>query len=79
MIEINKNYNESNLDTLIKTPNNTIDLTVTSPPYDNLRMYNGFTLDWQKLLTELYRTTKKGGVVVWLCCRCEILTKNFIK
>ena len=63
MIEINKNYNESNLETLKKIPDNTIDLTVTSPPYDNLRMYKGFTMDWHKLITELYRATKQGGVV----------------
>ena len=42
MIEINKNYNENCLDTLSKVPNNTIDLTVTSPPYDNLRDYKGY-------------------------------------
>ena len=66
MIEINKNYNESNLVTLNKTPDNTIDLTITSPPYDDLRAYNGFELDWQNLIRELYRTTKQGGVVVWV-------------
>ena len=66
MIEINKNYNESNLETLKRIPDNTIDLTVTSPPYDNLRMYKGFTMDWKELLKELYRTTKEGGVVVWV-------------
>lgn len=46
------------------------DLTVTSPPYDNLRTYKD-SLDWgehvwKELLKELYRTTKKGGVVVWI-------------
>ena len=64
MIDINKNYNESNLETLKRIPDNTIDLTVTSPPYDNLRIYKGFTMDWKELLKELYRTTKEGGVVV---------------
>ena len=66
MIDINKNYNESNLETLKRIPNNTINLTVTSPPYDNLRMYKGFTMDWKELIKELYRTTVKGGVVVWV-------------
>lgn len=66
MIEINKNYNESNLETLKRIPDNIIDLTVTSPPYDNLRMYKGFTMNWQTLIMELYRTTKQGGVVVWV-------------
>ena len=47
-----------------------IDLTVTSPPYDNLRTYNNqklFTFeDFKILAIELYRVTKKGGVVVWV-------------
>lgn len=47
-----------------------IDLTVTSPPYDNLRTYNG-SLDWgehvwKPVLENLYRLTKEGGVVVWI-------------
>ena len=41
-LEINKIYNESNLDTMVKMPNDFIDLTVTSPPYDDLRDYNGY-------------------------------------
>lgn len=47
-------------------PDNLFDLTVTSPPYDNLRDYNGFMLDCEKIIQELYRVTKKGGVVVWV-------------
>ena len=46
--------------------NDSIDLTVTSPPYDNLRTYNGFTFDFEKIALELYRITKPGGVVVWV-------------
>ena len=44
----------------------TIDLTVTSPPYDNLREYDGFILDWRTIIDQLYRVTKPGGVVVWV-------------
>jgi DNA modification methylase len=47
-------------------PDNFIDLTVTSPPYDDLRNYNGFVFDYKSLAHELYRTTKDGGVVVWI-------------
>ena len=65
-MEINKIYNENCLETMAKMPDNFIDLTVTSPPYDNLRAYNGFVLDWKKIISELYRATKKGGVVVWV-------------
>lgn len=59
-------YNESNLDTMSRMPDSCIDLTVTSPPYDNLRAYNGFSLDWQNVIRELYRITKQGGVLVWV-------------
>jgi DNA modification methylase len=45
---------------------NSIDLTVTSPPYDNLRDYNGYTFDFEGIAKELYRVTKEGGVVVWV-------------
>lgn len=43
-----------------------IDLTVTSPPYDNLRTYNGYSFDFENVAKELYRVTKQGGVVVWV-------------
>ncbi|MEG2079909.1 DNA-methyltransferase [Chryseobacterium sp.] len=43
-----------------------IDLTVTSPPYDNLRTYNGYSFDFESVAKELYRVTKDGGVVVWV-------------
>lgn len=43
-----------------------IDLTVTSPPYDNLRTYNGFEWNFEEIAKELFRITKQGGVVVWV-------------
>lgn len=43
-----------------------IDLTVTSPPYDGLRTYNGYSFDFESIAKELYRITKEGGVVVWV-------------
>lgn len=47
-----------------------IDLTVTSPPYDNLRTYNGMPTwgdhIWKPCIEQLYRITKLGGVVVWV-------------
>jgi site-specific DNA-methyltransferase (adenine-specific) len=48
-----------------------VDLTVTSPPYDNLRSYNGGVSQWgervwRNVLKELFRVTKNGGVVVWV-------------
>lgn len=56
---------------MAKMPAGSIDLTVTSPPYDNLRTYNGSLNDWtsdkwKAIIAELYRVTKDGGVVVWV-------------
>jgi len=47
-------------------PDGSIDLAVTSPPYDNLREYKGYTFDFPAIAAELYRVTKNGGVVVWV-------------
>lgn len=45
---------------------NCIDLTVTSPPYDNLRDYKGFKFEFEEMAYQLYRVTKSGGVLVWV-------------
>ena len=45
---------------------NSIDLTITSPPYDNLRSYKGFVFPFEQIADELFRITKKGGVVGWV-------------
>jgi len=65
-MEVNKIYNENCLDTMAKMPDCFVDLTVTSPPYDNLRTYNGYSFDFEAVAKELYRVTKQGGVVVWV-------------
>jgi len=53
-----------------KMQDKVIDLTVTSPPYDNLRTYEGslqWNEDiWKSVIKQLYRITKDGGVVVWV-------------
>ena len=54
---------------LSKLSDEYVDLTVTSPPYDDIRNYNGYVFgneDFTKIVSELYRVTKKGGVVVWI-------------
>ena len=66
MLEINKIYNENCLDTMSRMDDNFIDLTVTSPPYDNLRDYKGYHFDFKSVAKELFRVTKEGGVVVWV-------------
>lgn len=59
------------LEVMAGLPHGSVDLTVTSPPYDNLRTYNGTLSDWtpekwQAIIRELFRVTKQGGVVVWI-------------
>jgi DNA modification methylase len=49
-----------------KIPDKSIDMILTSPPYDNLRDYKGYTFDFEGIAKELYRVTKQGGVVVWV-------------
>jgi len=66
-----KLYNGDCLEVMKKLEDNSIDLTVTSPPYDNLRTYNGNNDQWSEqvwkdCIQELFRVTKQGGVVVWV-------------
>ena len=49
-----------------------VDLTVTSPPYDNLRDYNGYSFDFERIANQLFRVTKQGGVVVWVVADATI-------
>lgn len=56
----------NNIDVLKTFPDESIDLIVTSPPYDNLRNYNGFLMDLDNLIPELYRVLKTGGTIVWV-------------
>ena len=55
-----------NLEYLKTVETNSFDMTITSPPYDNLRDYEGYSWNFKELAKELYRTTKQGGVVVWV-------------
>jgi len=65
-MEMNMIYNEDCLITMAGMPDNFVDLTVTSPPYDDLREYDGYNFDFKNVAEELFRVTKKGGVVVWV-------------
>ena len=65
-MKVNKIYNENCLYTMNRMPDDFIDLTVTSPPYDNLRQYKGYSFDFEAIAKELYRVTKRGGVIVWV-------------
>lgn len=64
--EIGTLYCEDCLMILNNMQDNTVDLTVTSPPYDNLRDYKGYSFKFEEIAKELYRVTAIGGVVVWV-------------
>ena len=66
MLELDTIYNEDCLQGMRRMEAESVDLTVTSPPYDNLRTYNGYCFDFENIAKELYRVTKQGGVVVWV-------------
>ena len=55
-----------NVELCRQLPDACIDLTVTSPPYGDMRTYNGFAWDFEGIAQHLYRVTKRGGVVVWV-------------
>lgn len=66
---INKIINDDAGKALKKLPPNSVDVTVTSPPYDDIRDYKGYNLSdsaLHNIIRELFRVTKSGGVVVWV-------------
>jgi len=60
-VEVMKNFED-----------NVIDLTITSPPYDDLRNYKGYIFPFKDIAKELFRITKSGGVVVWVVADATI-------
>lgn len=59
-------YNMDCVEGMKLLPDECIDMTITSPPYDDLRTYNGFVFDYKATLDQLFRVTKDGGVVCWI-------------
>jgi DNA modification methylase len=54
------------MDILPQLPEGCVDLTVTSPPYDNLRDYKGFSFDFESIAPQIHRITTEGGICVWI-------------
>ncbi|MBO7614992.1 MAG: site-specific DNA-methyltransferase [Bacilli bacterium] len=52
------------LEELSKMDEESVDLVITSPPYDDLREYNSY-VNFEEIIKQLYRVLKRGGVVVW--------------
>ena len=80
-MKTNHIYTGDNVEVISTFPDNCIDLTVTSPPYDltdfqdgvlktfpgkGLRDYQGYTWDFVSVAEQLCRITKPGGVIVWV-------------
>ena len=63
---LNSIRNEDCLATMAAMPDNYVDMVLTSPPYDNLRTYNGYSFDFEAVARELFRVTKDNGIVVWV-------------
>lgn len=65
-IKLNNIYRSDCVEFMKSMDENSVDLTVTSPPYDELRDYKGYSFDFENIAKQLFRVTKKGGVVVWV-------------
>jgi site-specific DNA-methyltransferase (adenine-specific) len=55
-----------NCEVMNSIPDKSIDLVLTSPPYDNLREYGGHSWCFECVSKHLWRVIKPGGVVVWI-------------
>jgi DNA modification methylase len=65
-MELNSIIHDDNCTALRSFPDESIDLVVTSPPYDDLRTYGGLSWDFEGVAKEITRVIKKGGVIVWV-------------
>jgi site-specific DNA-methyltransferase (adenine-specific) len=80
MLELNKVYNMDCIEGMKHLDDNSIDMVLTSPPYDNIREYKGdYKFNFKGVARELFRVIKEGGVIVWIVGdasieKCETLT-----
>ena len=65
-IEVNNVYVSDCLPFMQGMDSNSVDMVLTSPPYDNLRKYDGYSFDFFPIARELYRIMKEGSVMVWI-------------
>jgi len=54
------------IDELNKLDDESVDAFITSPPYDNLRDYNGYSFPFEDIARVMYQKLAKGGVIVWV-------------
>ena len=73
----NKVFVGNNIDVLKTIPDGSVDLVITSPPYDDLREYKGnYKLDLTEVGKEVFRVLKKGGIYAMII---QDQTKDFGK
>jgi len=63
-LNINQIYCIDCVEGMKKLPEKSIDFAITSPPYDNLRDYNGYSLNLHEIGKEIFRVLKDGSVAV---------------
>ena len=63
---INKVINGNCVEILLNCPSKSVDMIVTSPPYNDARSYQGYSFDFKLIAKELTRVLKDGGVIVWV-------------
>ena len=66
LLEFNSVYQGDCLEVMKGIPDKSVDMVLTSPPYDNLRDYKGYTFNFEGIAQEIYRVLKDGGVCVWI-------------
>jgi site-specific DNA-methyltransferase (adenine-specific) len=65
-MEFGRIYHENCVDTLRRMDDDLLDMTITSPPYDDLRDYKGYHFPVDDIAKSLFRKTRRGGVVIWV-------------
>lgn len=73
---LNRIINTDCVQGIKEIPSNSIDLVVTSPPYDNIRDYHGFKVDLSAVGKELFRVLKDGGIAAMVI---QDQTQNYAK
>ena len=59
-------YHEDCRDTMRRIPNETVHMVLTSPPYDDLRDYEGYDFPFEWIAEELERVLTPDGILVWV-------------
>ena len=65
-MNLNHIYHQNCIETLAAMPDEFLDMTITSPPYDDLRAYKGYSFCESEVARRLFAKTKPGGVVIWV-------------